>query len=69
MALVKEPPLPRNARESVEQAAFPSSRADGIHADDPENWATNDPECVREAARYEKGRVPGVNVYTGRKGR
>lgn len=69
MALVKEPRLPRNARESVEHAAFPSSRTEGIRADNPQNWESNSTEKAREAERYLSGRVPGVNVYTGRKGR
>ena len=69
MALVKEPKLPGNARESVEQSAFSSSRTEGIKADNPRNWQSDDPECVREAERYASGRVQGVNVYTGRKGK
>jgi hypothetical protein len=69
MALVKEPKLPGNARESLRQTAFPSSRTDGIKADDAENWESNSSECIRQADRYESGKVPGLNVYTGKKGR
>ncbi len=60
-------PMARNARDSVRNSRIDSTMTYGVTGD-PDNFGTNEADCIAEAERYDRGGygMKGLNIGTGR---